>query len=830
MLTLVIPLFYYENQTKMKTSRNPELELAEAYVKYTDRNVFLTGKAGTGKTTFLHKIRKEVFKRHVVLAPTGVAAINAAGMTLHSFFQLPFGLHLPGAKREESNRFRMSRRKLSMIRNLDLLIIDEISMVRADMLDAVDEALRRHRRNPYPFGGVQLLLIGDLHQLPPIVKEDEWELLARHYDTPFFFSSRALREAGFVPIQLQHIYRQQEEHFISLLNKIRKGHFDDEVFDMLNSRYRPDFTPAPDEGYITLTTHNAIADDINQQRLAKIQAPTTRYKATIEGNFPEHAYPADPELELKPGAQVMFIKNDPSPFDKRYFNGKIGYVTRLEQDCVYVQCPGESEEIPATPLVWDNVKYEHDPATNTIKEEVIGSFEQIPLRLAWAVTIHKSQGLTFDKVIIDAEAAFAHGQVYVALSRCRTFEGVVLRTPIRRRSLHTDSKVQSFSEESARKAPSPEQLRSDQARYQEKIILELLDFRRLKDAIEALNRSFLEHSGSFTGNPGKQLSALAGMVTDKLLATSATFGQQLKQSYFTEGQMPEEHSALQERLRKAGGWYASVLSGELLPAAADIRLVSDNRTVLENARKQLQEIEWQLFSKKMLFEKLASEGFSVQACLQTRIAAEIAFEKWKISRQLHESEDQVPTDATHPDLYRRLLEYRQLAANRTGTAPNNVLPAAVINQITSFLPITPRHLRQLKGFGKKRFEEYGPEVLKIVMDFCKENGLSPAPPPENTREHSLRLFEEGMTVAEIAGQRGLQPSTILGHLAGFVEKGRVPVHKLIDQKTLEHIQSVIEKNPEISYSELKARLGDDIGYGEIRAVQAHLRFLKQVDG
>ncbi len=810
----------------MRNSPNPELELAEAYVKYTDRNVFLTGKAGTGKTTFLHRIKREVFKRNVVLAPTGVAAINAGGMTLHSFFQLPLGLHLPGAKREETSRYRLSQRKLSTIRNLDLLIIDEVSMVRADLLDAVDEALRRHRRNQHPFGGVQLLLIGDLHQLPPIVKDDEWELLSRHYDTPFFFSSRALREAGFVPIELKHIYRQQDEHFISLLNKIRHGQFDEQVLEMLDSRYRPDFTPAADEGYITLTTHNAIADQINQERLAQINAPSTRYKAKIEGQFPEYLYPADPELELKPGAQVMFIKNDPSPFEKQYFNGKIGYVTRLDLHGVHVQCPGEEGEILATPLLWENVRYEHDPATNTIKEEVIGSFEQIPLRLAWAVTIHKSQGLTFDRVIIDAAAAFAHGQVYVALSRCRTFEGVVLRTRIRRNSLRTDSNVQSFSEESARKAPTHDQLRTDQANYQQKVLLELFEFRRLMGAMEALKRTFIENRNSFVGNPSAQLTSMAELVSTELVTTGITFRQQLTNYYFRTQLLPEENPKLQERLRKAGAWYAANLADKLLPLTSEMRLLSDNRIVLESARKKLVEIEWQLFLKKMLFERLASEGFSVQAIIQTRIEAEVAFEKWKVGKQLRESEDQVPADTPHAELYRQLLEWRQLTANRSDSTPHNILPTAVVEQIVRVLPNTLKRLQGITGFGKKRAVKYGVEILQIVKAYCDKHGHKPAPPVEGTREMTLRLFREGKSVDEIAKLRGLQKSTIEGHLARFIEKGKVSVEELMDQGKVASIQAVIEKNPEASLSELKQLLGDAISYGEIKIVQAHLKSLK----
>lgn len=404
---------------------NNELKTAWEFVEKTGKSVFLTGKAGTGKTTFLREVVESSSKRVVVVAPTGIAAINAGGVTIHSFFQLPLHPYIPGVKVE--SKFAFSKEKRSVIKTIDVLVIDEISMVRSDLLDAVDSVLRRFRDRNKPFGGVQLLMIGDLQQLTPVVTDEEAELLSHYYATPYFFGSHALSKTDYVTIELKQIYRQQDENFVSILNEIRSGRPSQRAIDILNERYIPSFAPDTEDGYIRLTTHNNTANAYNEQQLELIDDQLYRFDAEISGNFPEYSYPTELQLELKKGAQVMFVKNDPSS-DKRYYNGKIGHVVEIVDDIILVQCPGDDEPVAVEQLEWENSKYVINEQTQEMETEVQGVFRQYPLRLAWAITIHKSQGLTFDKAIIDAAASFASGQVYVALSRCRTLEGMVLAT------------------------------------------------------------------------------------------------------------------------------------------------------------------------------------------------------------------------------------------------------------------------------------------------------------------------------------------------------------------------------------------------------------------
>lgn len=421
--------------------QNKELSQAWDFVEHTGRSIFLTGKAGTGKTTFLKHVVEHSAKRIIVVAPTGVAAVNAHGVTIHSFFQLPLTPFLPDARLSEKYKFSDAKRKI--FRSLDLLIIDEISMVRSDLLDALDQVLRRFRGSGRPFGGVQLLMIGDLQQLTPVVTPEEERVLSAYYDTPYFFGSKALRQIDYVTIELKHIYRQQDTDFIRILNNIREGNVTAGDIDLLNRCYKPAFKPGKDEGYIRLTTHNNRADGYNKTELEKLENEAFHFEAVLDGTFPEATYPTSVVLKLKKDAQVMFIKNDPSP-GHRYYNGRIGRVVAIDEEGVKVMCPGDDQPIDVKPATWENTTYRLNDETKEIESRVVGTFQQLPLRLAWAITIHKSQGLTFDKAIIEADASFASGQVYVALSRCRSMDGLVLAAPIMLRNIINDPRVANY--------------------------------------------------------------------------------------------------------------------------------------------------------------------------------------------------------------------------------------------------------------------------------------------------------------------------------------------------------------------------------------------------
>jgi hypothetical protein len=568
---------------------NPQLDLAFEYARNTDKNIFLTGKAGTGKTTFLHQIKEEGSKRMVVTAPTGVAAINAGGMTLHSLFQLPMGLHLPETSREANKQRRFSRDKIQLLRTLDLLVIDEISMVRADLLDAVDVVLRRYREDPRAFGGVQLLMIGDLHQLPPVVKPGDWELLRPHYVTPYFFGSLALQRTEMVAIELKQIFRQSDRRFIDLLDKVRNNQIDAQVLETLNSRYIPGFQPDVRDAYITLTSHNALSFDLNAQRLEVLPERSRTFKAKIGGDFPETSYPTEQTLEFKKGAQVMFVRNDLSP-EKRYFNGKIGKITRFDDDQILVRCKDDPKDIVVTPIEWQNIKYSIDEETKEIREDVLGTFTQYPLKLAWSITIHKSQGLTFDRVIIDARLAFAHGQVYVALSRCRSFEGIVLSSRLDLSSVKTDSVVKAYSEKNARNVPTEAQLRQSKREYQETLVRNLFDFSAMKSNFQRLMRLVQEHSSALSADGLSDFNTFVAKTMAEVSSIAERFALQLH-SYFSQPELPEENESLRERLRKAGDYFSSKLNSDFLASMKRIDLVTDDKAVLKLVRQGLQNVE-----------------------------------------------------------------------------------------------------------------------------------------------------------------------------------------------------------------------------------------------
>lgn len=459
-------------------------------IEYTHQNVFLTGKAGTGKTTFLNQFTQKTKKKYVIAAPTGIAAINAGGVTIHSLFSFPLNNFIPTNDVVDANEalnraqllphlhYRSDKRAL--LCELELLIIDEVSMLRADILDAIDFALRTVRRNAAPFGGVQLLLIGDLHQLPPVVRSGK-DTLDQYYASPFFFEAYALKEKPLVTYRLDKIFRQSDENFIHLLNKIRNGEVNDEDLSYLHQRYIPDFEPT-EPGYIYLVSHNYLADKINADKLAAISEKSFSYDAFIEGEFRTQLFPNDANLELKVGAQIMFIRNDNSP-EKAYFNGKIGTITQLTDKEIFVKCEGNPQPIKVRKEIWENKTYRVDKSTQEIKQEIMGSYEQFPIKLAWAVTIHKCQGLTFEKVIIDAGQAFASGQIYVALSRCTTLNGIVLKSKIAKHLIFSDKRISSFQSDTEINAHVEQLVENERYAYAISKMKHLLNFELLYDEI-----------------------------------------------------------------------------------------------------------------------------------------------------------------------------------------------------------------------------------------------------------------------------------------------------------------------------------------------------------
>lgn len=419
---------------------NFELDVARFIVEKTDMSLFLTGKAGTGKTTFLRDVVRHTKKKCIVLAPTGIAAVNAGAMTIHSFFQFGLGPFVQGVIEPKSD-FRINKSKLELIRHLQLLIIDEVSMVRADLMDHIDVELRRIRRNSKPFGGVQLLMIGDLQQLPPIAHGGEDELLRQYYKTLYFFSSAALKSMKYSCIELKNVYRQTDRHFIDILNHARNCTLTSQDISDLNARYIPGFSPKPEDGYIRLMTHNRQVDYVNETEMEKLDSKPYTFVAAVTGTFPEESYPTANSLILKKGAQVMFIKNDP---ERRFINGTLGEVKSIDKNSIAVRLAESETVIDVEPMEWQNIRYQFDEESKEISSKQIGRFKQYPLKAAWAITVHKSQGLTFDKAIIDVHAAFSPGQAYVALSRCRTLDGLVLSSPVSASVFMRDNAVDAY--------------------------------------------------------------------------------------------------------------------------------------------------------------------------------------------------------------------------------------------------------------------------------------------------------------------------------------------------------------------------------------------------
>ena len=815
------------------------MSMADAFVRHTGCNLFLTGKAGTGKTTFLHGLTSASHKQIMVTAPTGVAAINAGGVTLHSFFQLPFGPYIPG--RTEQNRdfkrfFRFSKEKKRIIKGLDLLVIDEISMVRADLLDSVDAVLRRLRRDERPFGGVQLLLIGDLFQLPPVAKPDEWQLLKDYYSSIYFFSSHALAGTDLLTVELKKIYRQSDENFIRLLNSVRENRLDTETLALLNQCAEK---TVPEKGYITLTTHNRKADAINRERLDLLEENLHELRADVSGDFPDHSFPTPDRLELKKGAQVMFLRNDASP-DKLYYNGKIGRVSHVSKDRVFVRdSEHQGRTIEVEPVEWENVAYRVNEEDQTIRQEVIGKFSQIPLKLAWAVTIHKSQGLTFDRAIVDAQAAFAHGQTYVALSRCRTLDGLVLSSPVPGQGIEVDPSISDFMA-AARDAEDLEnRFRAARTAYQQELLTQCFDFRAMRGMFYYFIRLVENNSNTVRVAGITDTSALKRAAGDQIFEVGEKFQAQLR-ALMADGTLPDDHPRIRERTQKASGWFGEKIEGVFGPLLEKGQIETDNKALKKQMTNGLDNLCLEIRVRTAGIQSCAG-GFSSAAYLRSVSGAGMASMP-KAGRKRAKTPDYTEFDIAHPGLFKAVKDWRARIAKTEGIPHFHVLHQKVLVQIAVCLPDSGAELAKLKGVGPKTLEKYGDELVAIVKAYREKKGIKtvdlPESPPEEkqaekkpaekkvksgpgTKEISLAFFQKGMDVQAIAGERGLANTTIQGHLCHFVETGEIPVEKLVDPDR----QAAVEKAavPGRSLKDLKEILPDDISYADIRAVLAHLK-------
>ncbi len=826
----------------MDFSSNPQLKLAYEFVQYTGRNVFLTGKAGTGKTTFLHYIKKHSTKRAVVVAPTGVAAINAGGVTIHSFFQIAPGLFLPDVQihnaEGEENQQRVSKIKIDIMRSLDLLIIDEISMVRADLLDAIDQILRRFRHNSKPFGGVQLLLIGDLQQLAPVVKDDERDLLARYYQSTFFFGSHALQKTEYISVELKHIYRQSDQDFIDLLNRVRDNRLDLPTLEKLNSRFQAGILAGDNPGYITLTTHNYQAQQINESRLGRLNGKAEYFYAKLSGEFPETSYPTENELVLKKGAQVMFVKNDISP-EKLFYNGKIGQVVDIDDDIIYVECDGDEDTIPVVPLTWENRRYNLDPVTKEITEQIIGTFTQYPLKLAWAITIHKSQGLTFERAIIDAEAAFAHGQVYVALSRCKNIEGMILSSKISTYSIKNDNSVAGFNQNVARNQPDEKVLKQAQFEFQLGLLHDMFDFSNIRKLAYTMQKQVLENVNILNSFLPTKAKAFVDNLNAGFYDVGMKFSNEINRHAQATG-LVEQNQVLQERLIKAVGYYLPKLEAELREPLATFDLDCDNKQVSKALNDLRKKMEWELQIKHDSMSSCTA-GFTTPLFLEAKAKAAIESPedrrrmKSKPAQKAVSKEDE---ESNHPQLIELLRQWRNVAAEQLNLPIYTILPRKTMVQISNQLPANFAALRKIHGMGKVKTEKFGTDIISIVLEYCANNDLKPSyektetldlkpkEPVKNSKEVSYEMFMGGKTIAEIAEERKFVASTILGHLTHYVQTGDIKVTQLVPQEKVDLISNFYSNSEDTSMNAAKEALGNKVDYADIKVVLAHLAFLE----
>ena len=747
----------------MENESLDKLKFAAKFVNNTNAQIFLTGKAGTGKTTFLKDLANSTHKSHVIVAPTGIAALNAGGVTIHSQFLFPLGFFLPVREPEGhysdqygcftqhtlSRKHPINASRRQVLKSIDLLVIDEVSMLRADVLDAIDYRLRSIKRNfKQPFGGVQLLMIGDLYQLPPIVKDQEWSVLKNFYKSIHFFESKALAESGMVYLELDKIFRQQDDVFIGLLNNLRANQVTKEDVDLLNSHLKLPAEIKEIRDCITLTTHNYKADQINRERLDAIQKPSHYYEAEVTGDFPESLYPLPASLELREGAQVMFIKNDSSG-EGDYFNGKLAQVQSLKEDEIEVIMEGARISYTLKKENWENKKYLVDPETKELEEEVVGTFSQFPIKLAWAVTVHKSQGLTFDRAVIDVGRAFAPGQVYVALSRLRSLDGLILQTPIQDHALHSDSQVQQFTSQASSQGDLLEILQQNQQAYLHELFSQVFSIDSILQDLASMQK---KQEGSMEFEDPEMQTALPNLLAQlsEQRTVAHRFSQQLSSILAKNGL-----NQLQERLVKGTDYFKGYLENalqQLLNHIAEVERFSRTKTYLQN----LEELEIALLKKYGDISKVQSIVQSILTGVKTNELKKLDEEKQRLRLRLWEAAKAKAQD--NP----------KFAQNKTGR----------------------------KKSGKPNLKRKVGETYEITFE----------------------MISEGKSIGDIVIARGLAESTIKGHLARGIKEGKVSLDDCLPSEVIFEIRSAMDEYKTVMA--LRTHFADKYDYGTIRMVVA----------